>query len=51
MKEHKRAVRMDHANNGIAVHANSTLHDIRWDSAEVLEQESNWWKRRYKEAL
>ena len=51
VKEHKRAVRMDHANNGIAVHTNSTLHDIRWDSAEVLEQESNWWKRRYKEAL
>lgn len=51
VKEHKRAVRMDHTNNGIAVHANSTLHDIRWDSAEVIEQENNWLKRRYKEAL
>lgn len=42
---------MDHANNGIAVHANKTLHDIIWDSAEVLEQENNWMKRRLKEAL
>jgi hypothetical protein len=36
LKEHKRAC--SRSNNGIAVHANKTLHDIRWDSAEVLEQ-------------
>ena len=51
LKEHKRAVRMDQPNNGIAVHANKTRHDILWDSAEVLEQETNWTKRRFKEAL
>ena len=51
LKEHKRAVRMDNQNNGIAVHANKTLHAIQWDSAEVLEQESNWYKRKFKEAL
>ena len=36
LKEHKRAVTMDQPNNGIAVHANKTRHDILWDSAEVL---------------
>ena len=40
---------MDQANNGIAAHA---LHDIlSVDSAEVIEQETNWWKRRFKEAF
>lgn len=39
------------SNNGIAAHANKTLHDILWDSAEVIEQETNWWKRRFKEAF
>ena len=42
---------MDHTNNGIAVHANRTMHDIRWDSAEILGQKSNWLKRKLKEAL
>ena len=35
----------------IAAHANKTLHDSLWDSAEVLEQETNWLKRRFKEVL
>ena len=51
LKEHKWAVRLDYTNNDIAVHANKTMHDIFWDSAEVLEQESNWLKRRLEEAL
>ena len=42
---------MDNQNNGIAAHTNKTLHDIQWDSVEVLEQESNWYKRKFKEAL
>ena len=44
---------MDQPNNGIAAHANKTRHDILWDSAEVLEQETNWTncKQRFKEAL
>ena len=37
--------------NRIAVHVNKTLHDIQWDSAEVLERESNLYKRKFKEAL
>ena len=51
LKEHKRAVKMDNQNNGIAVHVNKTLHDIEWNNAEILEQESNWTKRKVKEAL
>ena len=30
---------------------NKTLHDIQWDSAEVLERESNLYMRKFKEAL
>ena len=51
MKEHKWAVRYDDVNNGIAVHANRTRHSIQWESAQVVEVEQNWSKRRIKEAL
>ena len=51
LKEHKRAVKTQLSNNGIAVHVNKTGHDIQWNSAQVIEQEPMWWKRRYKEAL
>ena len=51
LKEHKRAVKSNQSTNGIAVHADKTGHDIQWDSAQVLEHEPKWWKRRYKEAL
>ena len=37
--------------NGIAVHANETHHTIKWDEAEIIDQEQNWYKRRFKEAL
>ena len=39
LKEHERAFTINNQNNGIAVHANKTLHDIQWDSAEVLKRE------------
>ena len=51
LKEHKRAVKMDNQNNGIVVHVNKTLHDIEWNNTEILEQESNWNKRKVKEVL
>ncbi len=34
LKEHKRSVRMEQLNNGIAVHAKNTGHHNNWDSAE-----------------
>ena len=51
MKEHRRAVLQDNKNNGIAVHANNTMHDIQWSSAEVLHSESHWYKRKVLESL
>ena len=30
--------------NGIVVYANKTLHDILWDSDEVVRQETSWTK-------
>lgn len=51
LKEHKRAVKTDNRNNGIAVHANDTWHSIEWNKAEVIDSEQNWLKRRVKEAL
>ncbi len=32
--------------NGVAVHAWDTGHSVNWDGTEVLEQESNYWKRK-----
>ncbi len=51
LKEHKRAIRYDDQNNGIAVHANTTCHTIQWEEAEILAIEQDWHKRKYKEAL
>ena len=51
MKEHKRAVRCDDVNNGIAVRTNNTRHSIRWESVRRVDVGQNWSKRRTKEAL
>ena len=51
MKEHQRAVRQDSSNNGIAVHANKTMHSIQWDSAQVIHRETHWHRRKILESL
>ena len=51
VKEHKKAVEKDDINNGISVHANSTWHNIDWDSAQVIEVEKNLTKRKLKESM
>ena len=51
LKEHQRAVKVNNKSNGIAVHVNSTAHDIDWDNAEVIDHEQNWRKWKIKEAL
>ena len=51
MKEHKRAVKNNNRNNGIAVYANDTEHSSDWEKAEVIDKEQNWRKRRVEEAL
>ena len=51
LAEHKSAIRRGNRNNGVAVHAWHLDHRVNWESAEVLEQESNYWKRRVLEAI
>ena len=43
-------MKLDYQNNDIAVHADRNLHGIHWDSAEILGQETNWFKQSVKEA-
>ncbi len=50
LKEHKRAIRYDDQNNGIAVHANTTCHTIQWEEAEILAKEQDRHKRKFKKA-
>ncbi len=51
LTEHKYAVKRGNPENGIAVHANTTLHAIDWESAKVLEEQQHWMKRRVAEAI
>ena len=51
LREQQRAVKYCNSNNGIAVHANKTMHSILWNESEVLEQEPSLLKRKIKEAL
>ena len=51
MKVHKRSVcRMD-TDNSIAVHVMNTSHDIAWDQATIITQETLRLKRKIKEAI
>ena len=51
VKEHKRSVcRMD-TNNSIAVYVMNTSHDIAWDQATIITQETHRLKRKIKEAM
>ena len=51
VKEHENAVKKDDMNNSISVHANSTMHNIIWDSARILEIENNYKIRKLEESL
>ena len=42
---------MSDVKNGIAVHANTTEHDIDWTSARGIGREGNYMKRKVKEAI
>ena len=51
VKEHKRSVcRMD-TKNSIAVNVVNTSHDIAWDQATIITQETHRLKRKIKEAM
>ena len=49
--EHKRAVMKADPSNAVALHTASTLHAIKWEESKVIDQESNWGRRRIKEAI
>ena len=49
--EHKRAVMKAEPSNAVALHTASTLHAIKWEECKVIHQESNWGRRRIKEAI
>ena len=49
--EHRRAVMKADPSNAVALHTASTLHDIKWEESIVIDQESNWGRRRIKEAI
>ena len=38
-------------NNGIAAHYLNTGHSIAWEKATVMDRETNWYRRRIKEAI
>ena len=42
LAEHKRAVRMENVNNGIAVHSLKTGHSIAWDKTKITHRETHW---------
>ena len=51
VKEHKRSVcRMD-TNNSITVHVINNSHDMAWDQATIITQETHRIKRKIKEAI
>ena len=49
--EHKYAVKTNDRKNGIAVHAWDLDHRPRWEDAEILEHEQNYWRRRVLEGI
>ena len=51
IKEHKYAVRRYDPNNGISVHANATMHNMKWEDARIIGVEENTLKRKHKESL
>ena len=40
-----------YTNNSIAVHVMNTSHDIAWDQATIITQETHRLKRKIKEAM
>ena len=51
LAEHKRAVRMENVNNGIAVHSLKTGHSIAWEKAKITHRETLWQRGKVKEAI
>ena len=51
MAEHKRVVQRADMNNSSAIHVQSTIHDISWDKATMIEGEQHRLRRKIKEVI
>ena len=52
ISEHKRAVQHLDKSNALAVHITEHMdHQIQWEESTIIEFESNWYRRRLKEAI
>ena len=51
VEEHKKAVKGCDESNGVAKHAWEHSHHPNWDAVKILDKESNWHRRKIKEAL
>ena len=51
IEEHKKAVQTYDEANGVAKHAWENSHRPNWEEVKILDRESNWHKRKIKEAL
>ena len=47
----KYAINRGDPDNGIAVYANITLHEVDWKSATILDHEEHWMKHKVTEAI
>ena len=46
IEEHKTAVKKEDKRNGVAVHVKTTKHQINWEGARVISNETQYWRRR-----
>ena len=51
IEEHKKAIQTYDEANGVAKHAWKNSHRPNWEEVRILDRESNWHKRKIKEAL
>ena len=51
IEEHKTAVKKEDKRNGVAVHVKKTKHQINWEGAKVISNETQYWRRRVAEAI
>lgn len=51
IKKHKYSVKTLDQNNGIAVHSVECKENMKWNEANLISREKNWWKRKIKEGL
>ena len=51
IEEHKTAAKKGNKRNEVAVHVKTTKHQINWEGARVISNETQYWRRRLAEAI